>query len=438
METTRDINIFTIIAETIRRWKIILCCGIFCACLLCIWTIVKEGSTSEIPIANSEVEELRKQVDARTEEIADVERKISTIEGEYERMLQKYKRSNPLDMDPDKVYKAQLMYAIEYQGDIQENNELIVNEITAIALQIRNVIVPKAVNDATLEKGIDDVSFFNSYIECGGYYHIVWITTYGNSENEAIDLLRSICSHILSVVEKFNILDENFELTQTQMITSVGTNSTLQDMKNEIEITEHENTERISVLENEKKTRQEDMQPYVERLENLQASSYNEYNAGSTVNVKGIIKHTSLGFIVGIVGMMFVMAVLLILQDKVYTAKDVKCFTGLMVLGRISAHDKHGLDRLISKIEGKLICETDDKGYNLIYENIRALLKQEKRVLITGDLETSLLASYVKKISVVDSPIEYAAEGNIMNNGAAVNKMGEIRNVILVVECGKA
>lgn len=150
-------------------------------------------------------------------------------------------------------------------------------------------------------------------------------------------------------------------------------------------------------------------------------------------------KYGIVGCVLGAFAVAFVVCVIFVLSDKVYSAKELKNRFRLKVLGTLPLAEtkKAGkIDRWLNEMEGRACDKDEEAEYGLISANLRNYTDGAKSILVVGSADKALIDQITEKLNNKLEDVEVTSGGNLLLNAESLKKLPECDAVVLVEQCG--
>ena len=160
--------------------------------------------------------------------------------------------------------------------------------------------------------------------------------------------------------------------------------------------------------------------------------------------VSSSLKYAVAGFVAGLILYVVAVALILILSNRVLSARELNSQYGINKLACVPGVSKAGLDRLAAKIDGSyLSAVNEDSALKIAAENVRCLLseKQEvKSIALIGDLSETEMRQLCEKLSLSSESgqVKYLNASGLNNKVEALRSLKEADAVILAARSGKS
>jgi len=150
--------------------------------------------------------------------------------------------------------------------------------------------------------------------------------------------------------------------------------------------------------------------------------------------IKNVVKGVVIGAVLGGVLAVLWFAVSFLLTDKIYSGEALQNRFGIQTLGcRFADRKLDALSKLFRKAEGR-ICENSEGNDRLI--GARAANCCSGAIILSGCADAEQLEAVSKLLT--NHGVAVLAAGNLLKDGAVVEKLPESAGVVLVERCGKS
>lgn len=154
--------------------------------------------------------------------------------------------------------------------------------------------------------------------------------------------------------------------------------------------------------------------------------------------LKSAIKFAVLGGALGLILAIFVLCLLFIASDKLYSAQALEDRCGVRVLGVLGTKKKIGkIDKMINRWEGR---HSPQPGqFDLFAANVGNYAgKQAKNLLVTGDTDEQLVQQVAAELNSRLPDIQVTNGGVLLQNAEALKLLPEADGVVLVARCNRS
>ena len=169
-----------------------------------------------------------------------------------------------------------------------------------------------------------------------------------------------------------------------------------------------------------------------EELNSLKAPTLGQY--GLRALAKKTIRYGMIGAVVGIVATMVWVVLCYVLQEQMWSLREVQRRYGVRVLGAYPGKLKAlqtKLDKRIARKFGVNVWSDPDRAACYIKERIHLEIK-ENAVVLCGTEETDILSSVCESLKIADPEVRYTIAGNLILSDEAVSTVNSAKAAILV------
>ncbi len=200
-----------------------------------------------------------------------------------------------------------------------------------------------------------------------------------------------------------------------------------------------------SVVDLELASKQSDITKQLTDLKNALDQKQNDQNnlkkpaPASTAGLRSIVKYGILGGGLGVFMVVFLVCVVFLMSDKLYSSKELKLRFKLKVLGELPSKDKKvsGIDAWLNRLEGRAVNKISlDTGYELITAGISNSVDSEAALLVSGTAQKELLAQAANQLRDRLPGVRIITGGNMLQDAATLRKLPDCDGVVLVEQCG--
>ena len=129
------------------------------------------------------------------------------------------------------------------------------------------------------------------------------------------------------------------------------------------------------------------------------------------------------------------------MSDKVYSAKELKYRFKVKILGILpqAGKKKAGrIDRLISRLEGRILDRNVEREYGLIVANICNYAEGAKSLLVVGSGAKNLIEEVGENLKGRLPDVKIVPGGNLLTEAESLKRLPECDSVVLVEQCGSS
>lgn len=151
------------------------------------------------------------------------------------------------------------------------------------------------------------------------------------------------------------------------------------------------------------------------------------------------VKFAVIGAVLGVFAVAFWFAVLFVMSDRVYTAKDIRNRYGLNLLGTIcskEAQKENKLDSLLRRLEGRVSCFDTEQTGSLLAANVENYAGDSRKLLLTGLVSIEQIDQVAELLKKNLTGYELVAGGNMLQQAETLRKLPECDAVVLVEQSG--
>lgn len=382
------------------------------------WNSLKDVEEQEYDRAHQQL--LQESYELQKESL---EQQISTLEDSIAHQYTYLEESVLMHLDPYALYEGYLSLYIDTGYQI----------LPGMDYQNPDKTYQVVANYDIILKGEESLQALSGEMGIEGKYLLELITTENPSQNRSMLNIKVRCADQESAEKLINSLYQQIEAAQERVTKAVA----------EHEVIVIEKYVRQQIDTNLSKQQQSEVNRLIELMNSLDEVQQERKElalpAVQTVSLSSVLKKivfiAILGGVVGAFAVACIAWVVHIAGGKVYSARMLQNWTGVKVLGSVSAPEPNNrIDGWLRKLERKESCDPAEM-IKLIAFNTASFVADTKRVLVTGSENaeySNILADALRQSA---PGTEVVVCGNILCSADAVKTLTQTDMVVLVETC---
>ena len=421
----QEIDLKDLMFAVLKKWRIVILFAFISALLLGGY---KGFSTYKASTDSKAVEENNKKYQEEflvyEESKEKIDSEISNLETDIARQEEYLEESLWLKLNPYDICEARADLYITTGYQIMPEMKYQNVDYTDTILQVyHSLLTSNQVMEELAEKAGTEQRYLNELVSISKSDRILTINVKYSGKDRAEEILEDILATLDSL--------------RVQVASSIG--------EHDIRIVNQGTSSRVDLAHVDKKEEQEkkltdlkaSLEAKKEELNNLIKPEQTKFDM--KIVVKSSIKFALIGGILGIFIVAFVVFVMFVSGNKVYSSKELKNRYKVKILGNLpSKAFTNPIDRWINKLEGRIFEEDENASNQLMATNVANYLKDTRKLLIIssiGEEWTSKITSILEK-ELIGIAVE--SGGNLLKNANALKNLSEFDGVILVEQCQKS
>ncbi len=375
------------------------------------------------------VEKAQKDYDAALElyekNKANCEREIENLTKSIEDQQDYLEKSALMNMSPYDVWVAQTVLFIktDYQimpDMVYQNLNFTDTILASYRTALTNLEFLKTVADSV---GMDE-RYLEELVSVAVSGNLLTIEAKGETESTAEKIMDAMLDGVDSKKDQIRTSIGNH--TVSQVSSSVGSKVDLN-----LQDTQKAQSDRLTTLNDSLEKKQDEL----DALEEPEKPSTSTMTA-----VKNGIKYAVLGCVLGAFLVVFVVCVIFLMSDKLYSAKELKNRYRVKILGKLPASAKKlsAVDARLRKLEGRAGNTDTSAEYGLIAANISNYAGDVKSLMVLGTADPKLLSQVVSGLESRLAGVKVMAGGNVLRDEQSLRQLPECDGVVLVEQCGSS
>lgn len=408
-ENTRQVNLFLLVRNTLKSWKLILLAGVILGCLFGGYKILSIHSKKDTMI--EEYDTYAAKRDAYKKSIQEYKQSVADLQNRIDKRIEYVQNSPKMQLNAHNAPSASCEIKISNVKD----GKLKAEDFTMIKTAIYNeILFGDSLSPLAEKYGVSLVSLREMIMAktpaVGSAMRIVVHSdTLESSEALREDILKVIDSKHSDFAKAFG----DYEMEVFNRSTEYAMDSdviTYQDKQNEA----------LSKLQTEAYTAQNQSTQLVKPTSVQQYSKKYMLKSGIKMGVIGLIG----GCILAMAALMFLM----IQKGVIFAAEEIDGEYGLRKLADFSAGANkeagNTIDYILARLEN---CAGDRKGMKV---GITGLAGPARLESLAGDLN--------KAAGVSQNPIRFVCLPDLMGDAASLRSLRDVDGVVLVEEIGRS
>ena len=163
-----------------------------------------------------------------------------------------------------------------------------------------------------------------------------------------------------------------------------------------------------------------------------------ETKSSKITAVKSAVKYSVLGGVLGGFMVVFIICVLFLMSDKLYSPKELRNRYRVKILGTLPISGKkkpNFIDAWLNRLEGRADGKATDTEYELIAANIKNYTAAVKTLLVSGGASAEYLTQTAEQLKKQLPDMQVILGGNMLQNADTILKLPECDGVVLVEQC---
>ncbi|NBH34017.1 hypothetical protein D3Z58_10735 [Clostridiaceae bacterium] len=163
-----------------------------------------------------------------------------------------------------------------------------------------------------------------------------------------------------------------------------------------------------------------------------------ETKSSKITAIKSAVKYCILGGVLGGFMVVFIVCVLFLMSDKLYSPKELRNRFRIKILGTLPMIGKKkpgAIDAWLNRLEGRASDSASDIEYELIAANIKNYASGVKKLLVAGSASSECLSLTTEQLKKHLLDMEIILGGNMLQNPETILKLPECDGVVLVEQC---
>lgn len=151
-------------------------------------------------------------------------------------------------------------------------------------------------------------------------------------------------------------------------------------------------------------------------------------------------KYGIIGGIMGVFLAAFLVSIVFVMSDKVYSSKELKYRFKIKILGTLPAGNKKTgkIDAWLSRLEGRAHDTDEAHEFGLISANICNYAGDVHSLLIAGNAKEETISRVASELAGRLPGINVVSGGNILHNADGLRKLPECGGLVLIEQCGES
>ncbi len=423
----QEIDLKDLMFAVLYRWRPIIAAALILAVLLGGYRAVSAyRSQNDADVIAKAQKDYEDELVLYQKNLENSEREIDNLVESIEEQQKYLEESTLMNMSPYDVWEAEtvLFVKTDYQimpDKVYQN----LNYTDTILATYRTALT----NLEFLASVADQIGMDERYLE-----ELVTVTAVGNlltlqvrGENAA--RVEGIMQALLDGVEdtKRQIRSTIGEHTVSEVSSSQGSKVDLVLLD-----TQKTQSDRLKTLNDSLTSKRE----AYEKLEEPEAPS-----TSSAAAVKSGLKYAVLGGVLGAFVVVFVVCVVFLMSDKLYSAKELKNRYRVKILGSLpadGAKKEFVIDAWLRKMEGRADGKNTDAEYGLIAANVSNYAEDVKDILVIGTADGQKISAIADGLKSRLAGVKVTVGGDVLRDEQALRKLPECGGVVLVEQCSRS
>ncbi len=427
----QEIDLKELMFAVLRRWRPILAAAVILAVLLGGYKAFSAyRAANDETVLKEARENYEKDLELYEKNKATSEREIENLTKESADQEEYLEKSVLMNMSPYDVWEAKADLFVKTDYEIMPDMVYQNIDFTGTVLQSYQSALTNA---EFMEKVAASQKLDSRYLK-----ELVSISI-GHSDNKINNLLTISVKHESEAKAKA-VMDEflaGVNQNKSKIRSSIGdhtvtvVNNSLGSLVDlSLADRQKNENERLTNLN----TTLEDKQTQLSEMEQPE-----EVVSSGNAAAKSGIKYGAIGGVLGAFAVVFFVCVGFVMSDKVYSAKELKYRFKVKILGILpqTGNKKIGrIDRLISRMEGRILDRDVEREYGLIAANICNYAEGAKSLLVVGSGAEKLIQEVGEKLQGRLPDVKIVSGGNLLTEAESLKKLSGCDSVLLVEQCG--
>ena len=408
-ENTRQVNLFLLVRNALKGWKLILLAGVILGCLFGGYKILSIHSNKEAMIEDYDTYAAKR--DAYKKSIQEYKQSVADLQNRIDKRIEYVQNSPKMQLNAHNAPSASCEIKLSNVKDGKLKSEDFTMIKTAIANEL---LFGDSLSPLAEKYGVSLVNLREMFMvktpSVGSTMRIV-------VHNDTLESSEELREDIIKVIESKH---NDFAKAIGNYKMEVFNKSTEYAMDSDVITYQDKQNEALSKLQTESYTAQNQSTQLVKPTSVQQYSKKYMLKSGIKMGVIGLIG----GCILAMAAVMFLM----IQKGVIFAAEEIDGEYGLRKLADFSAggkqEDRNTIDYILARLEN---CVGDRKDMKVCVTGLAGAARLET---LTDDLNKAAGASA--------NPIRFVFLPDLMGNAASLRNLRNADGVILVEEIGKS
>ena len=408
-ENTRQVNLFRLVKNALKSWKLILIAGVILGCLFGSYKILSIHSKKDAMIEDYDTYAAKR--DAYKKSLQEYKKSVADLQTRIDKRIEYIENSPKMQVNAHNAPSA----ICEIKISNVENGKLKAEDFTMIKTAIYNeILFGDSLSPLAEKYGVSLVDLREMIVaktpSVGSAMRII-------VHNDTLESSEALREDILKVIDSKH---KDFAKAFGNYKMEVFNKSTEYAMDSDVITYQDKQNEALSKLQTEAYTAQNQSTQLVKPTSVQQYSKKFMLKSGIKMGVIGLIG----GCILAMAAVMFLM----IQKGVIFAAEEIDGEYGLRKLADFSAggkqEDRNTIDYILARLEN---CVGDRKDMKVCVTGLAGAARLET---LTDDLNKAAGASA--------NPIRFVFLPDLMGNAASLRNLRNADGVILVEEIGKS
>lgn len=433
----REIDLKDLMFAVLHRWRLLLAAGVAMALVLGGY----KGVFSAYKGYDSEADQkYEKELELYEQKLENSRKEINNLTEDIEKQQEYLDKSVYVNMSPYNIWEAKASFFVETDYEIMPGMTYQNKDYTATVLQSYEA----ALNDVEFmerlaEKTGTEVRYLKELMSISigrsdeGYNNLLNIQVRHGEEEKARELVETLADEIFRSTSRISSKIKKHTVTQVSMSLGTVVDLNLADRQRN-ERTQLEN------LTNSLSDKQDSLEEQEKEKPEMAESR-------STLMIKGGIKYSLIGGVLGIFAAAFCICIGFVMSDKVSSAKELKYRFQIRILGAmpLGADKKSSgtkklnpIDAWLNRLEGRAGNKDVSREYDLAAVNILNYVEGSGSIFVSGGASEDKIKDAAKHLAERLNGIEVISGRDFLSDPESLKQLAECQSVVLVEQCGKS
>lgn len=422
----QEIDLKDLLFAVLYRWRLILVIAVLFAVLLGGYRLVTTYRAQTNPQVLAEAQDAyQKALEIYENDAAIIDSDMQTLMSDVEEQMDYMDHSVLMNMNPYNVWEAKTAFFV--RPEIESAPDMMYQSLGYADAILQTYALSLSGSDFRQEvadqAGIE-LPYLNELIAITSENNLLTLQVRYEEEEGA----RMIMDYLVDGVKQFRreIADSVGDHVITKVSSSV-------DSVVDLDLIEAQEgrQQRLTLLNDNLKQKQTELDSLTEP-EDMSAPAASALKSG--------IKYGVLGGVLGAFMVVFFVCVVFLMSDKLYSAKQLKSYCGVKILGTLPLPSgrKGAVDRWLNRLEGRAVPGAEENEYALAAVNILNYAGNVKTLLVAGTAEPEKVSGVAEQLSSRLPGIQVVPAGNMLQDSETLKKLPECDGVVLVEQCRRS